>query len=652
MNLTQKSINYVKAISAEIITKANSGHTGIALGAATILFALFKDHLRFDTKGQNINRDRFVLSAGHGSALYYTILYAFGYDVDIADLEGFRKIGSVTAGHPEYNAIKGIEATTGPLGQGVANSVGLAIAAKQYKEFFNVQKFQIIDNKVYCFVGDGCLMEGVAQEALSLAGNLKLNNLIILYDYNKMTIDGKLTLANSEDIGKKYTAMGFKVIYVSNGNDYGQVTKAIEKAKNVKDRPVIVIFRTRIGFGSLREDDASIHGTPLTPDEFKVLKEKLGITTSMFIPNAVLKYCGLSKTKNDEHFEEWKKNLFLYKTTHPELFKTFEAFNQEGKVHFDKLLKQLSTETSISGRDANALFFNEVASKVPSMIGGSADLFASTKVYIKNGKVYSSEDYSGRNIYFGVREHAMASVSNGIALFDDLRVFNSTFLVFSQYMMPAIRLSAMMGLPVWYFFTHDSIYIGEDGPTHQPIEHLGQLRLIPNLTIFRPADPYELAEAYNFALSKKVPVVFILSRQSLPIINKEKPNNINKGAYVISSMENAKYAILASGSEVSTAIETQKTLAKEKIYTNVISVPSTTIFDAQSKNYTTGLLKQYANTFAIEASNDNFWYKYTKNVFGLNTFGMSGKGVEVAKAMKFDSKNFTNFIKNTVKVKK
>ncbi len=648
MNLTQKSINYIKAISAEIIANANSGHTGIALGAATILFALFKDHLRFDTTAQSINRDRFVLSAGHGSALLYTILYTFGFNINISDLESFRKVNSIAAGHPELDALRGIEATTGPLGQGVANSVGMAMAAKQHQQLFNVQKFQIIDNKIYCLVGDGCLMEGVAQEALSLAGNLKLNNLIVLYDYNKITIDGKLSLSNSEHIAKKYKAMGFKVIFVKNGNDYKQVTKAIKKAKKEKHKPVMVVFKTKIGFGSLRQDQASIHGTALTKQELKHLKEKLGITTNMFIPDAVLKYCRLSKTKNQDYFEEWKKNLFLYKTTHPELFKTFKNFNHEGKVNFDKLTKQISALPSISGREANFDLFNEVASKVPSMIGGSADLFASTKVYVKNGKNYTSNDYTGRNVYFGIREHAMAAVCNGIALFNNSRTFNSTFLVFSQYMMPSIRLSAMMNLPVWYFFTHDSIYVGEDGPTHQPIEQLGQLRLIPNLTVFRPADVFELAEAYNYALSKKVPVAFILSRQALPNINKQKPKQASKGAYLFSTVENAKHAILASGSEVSMAVQAQKTLKKEGVLLDVISVPSTTILN-QNQSYFNTLLKPYKTLFALEASNDNYWFKHTNNVFLVQNYGLSGKPSDVAKALKFDEKNLVAFIKNTLK---
>lgn len=649
MNLTEKSINYLKAISCEIITKAQSGHTGVALGAATILFALFKDHLRFDTKAQNINRDRFVLSAGHASALLYTTLYAFGYDIDLNDLENFRQVGSATPGHPEYDMIRGIEATTGPLGQGVANSVGLAMAMKHYQKLFNVQKFHIMDSKVYCFMGDGCLMEGVAQEAISLAGSLKLNNLILLYDYNKMTIDGRLEKSNMEDVGKKYSAMGYKIIYVSNGNDYNQVTKAIEKAKKSADKPVMVIFRTKIGFGSKREDQASIHGTALTEEEFAELKEKLGITTSMFIPNSVLKYCAQSKTRNDEYFEEWKTNLFLYQTTHPELYKHFENYAQQPKVNFDKVIKQVLLQEKVSGRDANKVLFNEVANKIPSLIGGSADLFASTKVYVDGGKDFESLDYAGRNIYFGVREHAMAGVSNGLALFDNSRVFNSTFLVFCQYMMPAIRLSAMMDLPVWYFFTHDSIYLGEDGPTHQPVEQLGQLRLIPNLHVFRPADVFEIAEAYNFALQTKGPVAFVLSRQNLPVISKQKNKNISKGAYLFSELAGAKIAVLATGSEVYLAVDAQKLLEKEGIKIDVISVPNLSLFERQNALYKTTMLKPYKTLFAVEASNDNSWYKLTQNVFAINTYGKSGKPNEVAKAMNFTAKDFAKFVKETLK---
>lgn len=649
MNLTQKSINYIQAISSEMIMKANSGHTGIALGASTILFALFKDHLKFDVLAENINRDRFVMSAGHGSALLYTLLYAFGFDVTIDDLENFRQIGSKTAGHPERNLIKGIETTTGPLGQGVANAVGLAIASSHWAKLFNVQKFQIFDNKVYCFVSDGDIMEGVAQESLSLAGSLKLKNLILLYDYNKVTIDGVLEKSNMEDVGKKYASMGFRVIYVSNGNEYHAVTRAIDKAKKEKNKPSIIIFRTKIGYQSKRENNPSIHGNALSDEEFTELKAKLGITTSMFIPNSILKYCRQSTTKNNEKFEEWKKNLFLYETTHPELHKMYVQYATEPKFQ-KNFYKLFSGVEQISGRDANKKILNEIATKIPNIIGGSADLATSTKVYIEKGKDMSREDYAGRNISFGVREHAMAGVCNGISLFANTRVFNSTFLVFSQYMMPSIRLASMMNLPIWYYFTHDSIFVGEDGPTHEPIEQIGQLRLIPNLTVFRPCDYVELCDLYSYALTNKNPCCFVLSRQDLPTLGAKMEGQAQNGAYLISPAKNkAKISFWASGSEVSLSIEAQKLLEKEDIDSEVVSVPCLNLFEKQRSQYKMQLLKNAEIKIAVEASNDNAWYKYCENFFGIERFGASGKGADVAKELGFNAKKLAVYAKNLIK---
>lgn len=651
MNLTQKSINYIGAISSEIVKEAGSGHTGIALGASTILFALFKDHYKFDTKAKNINRDRFVLSAGHASALYYTLLYTFGFDVTIDDLESFRNIGSKTPGHPEYKSIDGVEVSTGPLGQGVANAVGFSIASAHLGKLFNVQKFKIFDGKTYCFVGDGDLMEGVAQEALSVAGNLQLKNLIVLYDYNNNTIDGNLTKANSENIRQKYESMGFRVIYVRNGNDYKSVTKAISKAKRKQTKPTLIIFKTKIGFQSIREDDHTIHGAPLSDDEFESLKEKLGITTSMFIPNSVLKYCRQSKTRNIEKFDEWKSNLFIYEQTHPDLYKKLSTFDQEVKISKDKLLKLFNGTQNISGRAANSKILNEIACKIPNIIGGSADLFASTKTYIENGKDMSSDQMDARNIFFGIREHAMAAICNGISLYSNTRSFNSTFLSFSQYMLPSIRLSAMMQVPVWYYFTHDSIYIGQDGPTHQPIEQLGQLRLTPNLNVFRPADHVELVELYDYALSNKQPICFVLSRQNLPVVANSKICKAKNGAYVVSGAKtnDVQITFMAAGSEVSLAIEAQNTLEKQGISSKVISVPSTTLFEKQTNKYKQTLLKNAGVIVAVEASNDNYWYKYTQNVYNLSDFGMSGTPNDVAKKYGFTSKKLANYCKKLLK---
>ncbi len=643
MNLNQKALNYIQTVSAEMIKKANSGHTGVALGATTILYALFKDHYRFDIFGENINRDRLVLSAGHASALYYTLLYGFGFDYTIEDLENFRQVGSKTPGHPEVNPKLGIECSTGPLGQGVANAVGLAIASKRYAEIFNMQKFQIFDNKIYCFVGDGCLMEGVALEAISLAGSLNLNNLILLYDCNKITIDGKLDISNREDVVKKFKSQGFNVVVCKNGNDYNSVTKSIDKAKHFSTKPTIVIFHTKIGYNSDLEGQNTVHGKPLDDVQFENLKRKLGITTSMFIPNGVLKYLRQSTQKNNEYFEEWKKKLVLYETTHPELFKMLQTYSNEVKLQKDKLYKLFSEP--ISERDANHLILNEVSSKINCLVGGTADVSASTLVYIDNNKAINSDDFRSRNIHFGVREHAMGAICNGISLFNNSRSFCSTFLAFSNYMIPSIRMSALMNLPIWYFFTHDSIYIGEDGPTHQSIEQLGCLRMIPNLLVFRPCDCYELCDVYEIALERKNPCCFVLAKQVLPLFSVK--GKASYGAYVAMEEKEPMMTLMASGSEVEMAIEAKKALNIIGVTCQVVSVPCLELFEEQSKIYKNSILKGIV--VAIEASNDNSWFKYTQNVFNLSSFGTSGKGEEVAKYLGFTVNKLLRFCKSLIK---
>lgn len=640
MKLNQKAINYIQSISAEIIKKANSGHTGVSLGATHILYALFKDHYRFDVTGKNINRDRLILSAGHVSPLYYTLLYAFGFDYTIEDLENLRQVGSKTPGHPELNRSLGIECSTGPLGQGVANAVGMAIASKRCAQIFNVQKFQIFDNKIYCFVGDGCLMEGVALEAISLAGTLALDNLILLYDCNEITIDGSLNITNQEDVVKKFKAQGFNVIIVKNGNDYKSVTKAIGKAKKFTKKPTIIIFKTKIGFNSEMEGSNKIHGLPLSDHDFEALKKKLEITTSMFIPNAILKYLRVSTQINNDKFEEWKKNLVLYQTTHPELYKLLQTFTSQPKLQVEKLYKLFNEP--ISGRDANEILLNELASKFNCLIGGSADVSSSTKVSIQNSKAISSTDFRGKFINFGVREHSMGAICNGISLFTNSKTFCSTFLTFSNYMIPALRMSALMNLPVWYFFTHDSFYVGEDGPTHQPIEQIAQLRHIPNLFVFRPCDCYELCDLYIQGLSLKGPCCFLLSKQNLPLLSEK--GKAKFGAYVINEKKDAEITLVASGSEVEMAWNAKKILEKENIICQLVSAPCLELFDLQTNAYKNSVLKGLI--VSVEASNDSSWYKYTPNVFNVTNFGTSAKAEDVAKSLNFTTKKLVKYCKS------
>ncbi len=647
MKINQKCINTARVLSAEMINRAGSGHTGVALGAAPILYALFKDHYNFYSN-KYINRDRFVLSAGHASALYYAYLHMFGFEVSIDDLKNFRQINSKTPGHPEYNVTDGVETSTGPLGQGVANAVGLAIAQKSLAERFNAQKFNIIDNYTYCFAGDGCLMEGVAQEAISLAGNLKLNKLIILYDCNQITIDGKLDIANTENTKKKFKAMGWNVITVKNGNNYFCITKAIAKAKKSKTKPTIIIFKTQIGYGSVYAGSNLIHGRPLTTDELEKLKQNLGIEGNFTVDEDVKDYCFRAHRRAKVEYFKWEKQVVLYKNTHPDLCQQFFDYFNRPKLNLPKLCKGKLLE-NMSMREANHVVLNQVSKNLASFMGGTADVAPSTLAYIIEGGDFSSKNYRGKNIHYGVREHAMAAISNGISLYANSTTFCSTFLAFSNYALPAIRMSALMNIPVEYIFTHDTISVGEDGPTHQPIEQLTQLRSIPNFIVYRPADFNELMAVHSLAYENKKPCAFIITKQVLPTLNSSF-EGATCGAYVISEDENASVILFASGSEVSLALKAKEILNKENIYCVIVSVPSIEIFEKQPEKYKKSILKQeIKNRFCVEASNDYKWLQvFNGKLFGLNRFGASGKGKDVAKYLNYEAKDLAKFVKTNL----
>lgn len=607
----QKALNYLKAITAETVSNAGSGHTGTALGASSILFALFKDHYKFDVSDTDfLNRDRFVLSAGHASALYYTLLSMFGFDVSLQDLKNFRKYNAPTTGHPEFGSIGAVETTTGPLGQGVANAVGMAIAESFLEERFNAIGFPIINNYTYCFAGDGDLMEGVAQEACSIAGAYNLKKFIILYDSNDVTIDGHTNLASRENVAKKFKAMGFKVLFVKNGNSYSACTRAIAKAKKA-DKPCIIIFKTTIGIGTKQEGTSAMHAHPLSEEELKEFKEKLGVKESFFIPSDVRDLCMQSTIAGKLAHEKWNQDFAVYGTTHPDLYKKLVSFFDNKKIDFEKMFPNDKFE-NLSMRDINSLILNELSEKSPQIIGGTADLASSTKAYLKEGGDFVAGNKRGKNLHFGVREHAMGAICNGIALYEDFLPFDSTLLAFSNYMIPALRLRAMMNLPVLDIFTHDSVLIGEDGPTHQPIEQIGQLRSIRGLNVFRPCDSNELLAAYKFYLTERKPVSLVLAKQKIQPTGLSSFKNAGMGGYVLKSVSGkAKVVIYSTGSEIPLAVNVAKELDKLKIETSVVSMPCVSLFEEQSESYKSKVLQKDADLHvALEASNDAIWFKY------------------------------------------
>lgn len=656
MKLVNKAINYLKALSAETITNAKSGHLGVSLGASSILFALFKDHYNFDVSDTDfLNRDRFVLSAGHASALYYSLLSMFGFNVSLQDLKNFRSIGSKTPGHPEYRVTEGVEVSTGPLGQGVANAVGMAIAETVMEERFNTVGFDIINNYTYCFVGDGDLMEGVAQEAVSLAGNLKLNKLILLYDSNDVTIDGASSLSNRENVARKFYAMGWNVIRVVNGNSYSSCTRAIARAKK-SQKPTIIIFKTTIGIGTQKEGTSAVHGAVLSKEELAIFKENLKVKESFYIPGDVRELCMASTRRGKLNHEKWNQNLAMYSSTHPELYKSFVAFFDRKKINFERILKNIAKYDGQSLRKVNHYALNELAYQCPQLIGGTADLAPSTMAYIDNAGNFSSGYRRGKNIHYGIREHAMSAVANGIALYEDFITFDSTFLVFSNYSYPAIRMRSMMKLPVMSFFSHDSLAVGQDGPSHQPIEQLAQLRSIIGNAVYRPCDYKELVAGYYTCLKDYQPVVFALSRQDLPSISGSSYEGALMGGYFLENdAAKPEIVLVASGGEVDLALKVAKELRK-KYSVNVVSMPSIEVFEKQSNAYKNKIISKEAKlVLAIEASNDTKWYKVlgaNAAIFGIEEYQSSGNGEEVMAKAGFVTKNIVKYVENKLKEQK
>lgn len=651
--IVQKSINYLKSLVAETVSNAGSGHTGTALGASSILFALFKDHYLFDVSDTDfLNRDRFVMSAGHASALYYALLAMFGFDVSLQDLKDFRKYNSVTSGHPEFGTINAVETSTGPLGQGVANAVGMAIAESMMEEKFNAIGFPIINNYTYCFAGDGDLMEGVAQEACSLAGAYNLKRFILLYDCNEVTIDGSVNLTRRENVAKKFKAMGFNVIDVKRGNNYVCCSKAIAKAKK-SNKPSIIIFHTTIGIGTEKEGTSAVHGHPMKKDELLAFKEKLGVKESFFIPNDVREFCMETTINGKLAHEKWNQDLAVYGTTHPDLYKKLLSFFEVKKIDFEKIAS-LDKLKDLSMRDMNSVVLNELGEKLNQMVGGTADVAPSTKAYLTNGGDFLAGNKRGRNLHFGVREHAMAAICNGISLYEDFLPFDVTFLSFSNYMLPALRMRAMMKLPVLDLLTHDSVIVGEDGPTHQPIEQIASLRAIKGLNVFRPCDANELLAAYKTFIEERVPLSLVLAKQKIAKNNLSTFKNACLGGYILKpAKKQAEVVIMASGSEVPLALNVAKELEKS-FDVSVVSMPCFEIFEKQSESYKEKVLQKHAKLkVAIEASSDTIWFKYLNEndvCVQVEDYMHSGDGELVYQKAGFTVKQIIKRISKKLKV--
>lgn len=652
MEKIQKSINYLKSLTAETISNANSGHTGSALGASTMMFSLFKDHLMFNPKDPKfLNRDRVVLSAGHTSAMFYSLLHMFGYDLSMDDLKKFRTYGSKTPGHPEYGIVPGAETTSGPLGQGIANAVGMAIAETFFAAKFNTKDIKLFDHYTYCYTGDGCIMEGVGMEACAIAGTLGLNKLVLLYDDNEITIDGARELSNKEDTARKFEAMGWNVVHTKNGLDYNACTKILNKVKHSK-KPTLVIFETVIGVGTSKAGTSKVHAYPLPAEELKTFKESLEAPESFFIPEDVYELCNQSVKRNLKQIEKWNAKLSAYKTKYPELYKELSNVGNVKKINYEKILKALQKQPALAGRDIASLILNAVSSVYTELVGGTADVAASTKAFINNGGSYSSQNHLGRNIHFGIREHAMGSICNGITLYLGTPTFDSTFLAFSNYLTPATKMRSLMNIPVLSIYTHDSVDVGQDGPTHQPIEQIGQLRRFLNYNVFRPATKAEAVAAFKVFFESQKPTALIASKSKLLDIESSSIEAAEQGAYTIfETKTKPTIEIIATGREVALAVDVAQNL--EKYGVRVISMPSENVFDAQPKTYKNKVrLKDARLRVVIEASNDPIWYKYVGEnglILNVTNYLSSGSSADCYQKAGYTTANVLKQIEKNLK---
>ncbi|MCL1843490.1 MAG: transketolase [Defluviitaleaceae bacterium] len=650
--VNQNTVNTLRFLSAEAVQAANSGHPGLPLGAAPMVTALWGGVMKHNPKNPKWpNRDRFVLSAGHGSSLLYSLLHVFGYGVTINDLKNFRQWDSKTPGHPEFGHTPGIEITTGPLGQGIANAVGFAWAESHLAATFNKPDAKIVDHYTYALCGDGCLQEGVAAEAVSLAGTLKLGKLILLYDSNDITIEGSTEISFTEDVGKRFEAYGWDVQKVADGNDLAAITAALEKAKTT-DKPSLIEIKTVIGYGAPKQGTAAVHGSPLGAEGIAGTKKTLGWPheESFVVPGDVQTASAEWMGTAESWENDWNSLVAKYKSSYPNDWKQWEIWHDAKlPVDLDNMEEFWQYEGNIATRASSEVVLNKLSKIVPNLIGGSADLAPSTLTIMKDRKSYSANNPSGSNLHFGIREHAMTAIANAFAAYGGLRPYVSGFFVFSDYMKPAMRLSALMKLPVVYIMTHDSIGVGEDGPTHQPVEQLASLRSIPGFTVFRPCDTKETAAAWAYALNKTDgPTALVLTRQNLPLLQ-ETPGNSSKscaykGAYILKESLNPKTGqpdilLMASGSEVELIYNALPILAEAGIHARVISVPSMDVFDEQSGDYKESIMpKSVRARLAVEAASTFGWHKYTGldgDVIGIDTFGASAPAPSLFKSFGF-----------------
>ncbi len=656
-NIDQLSINTIRFLAVDAVQKANAGHPGLPMGCAPIAYLLYKNEMKHNPQNPKwLNRDRFILSAGHGCMLLYSILHLCGYDISIDDLKSFRQWDSITPGHPEFVLTAGVESTTGPLGQGFANAIGMAIAQEYLAAMFNKDDMKILDHYIYGICSDGDLMEGVSHEAASIAGHLKLGKVIFFYDDNNITIEGSTSLTFSEDIQKRFESYNWQTLHINDVNDLEQIDKAIKDAKGETDKPTLIITKTHIGYGSPnKQDTAAAHGSPLGEEEVKLTKKKLKWTEdkTFFIPDEVAEHFSDVKTKGRKIEDAWNKLFYDYKSKYPAEAEQFLKImnNEFGDEWKSKLPSFSDVSENIATRSASGKVINSIEKELPTFIGGSADLAPSTNTLMKDETDFSATDRSGRNFHFGIREHGMASILNGMAIYGGIIPYGATFLIFSDYLRPAIRLGAISGIKVIYVFTHDSIGLGEDGPTHQPIEHLAAIRAIPKVVVIRPADANETVEAWKAALEHKgSPVALMLTRQKIPVLDRSvlsPAENLNKGAYVIKDCDGEPQMILmATGSEVSITIEAADKLNEKGIKTRVVSFPSWELFEKQSEEYKKEVLPSKIKArVSVEAGIAQGWDKYVGDYgesISVDKFGASAP-------FKIIFENYGFSVKNIIK---
>ncbi len=658
--LQDRSINTIRFLSADAVQRANSGHPGMPMGAAAMAYALWTRHLRFNPNNPEWwDRDRFVLSGGHGSMLLYSLLYLTGYDLSIEDIMDFRQLGCKTPGHPENFCTPGVEVTTGPLGQGLANAVGMAIAEAHLAAIFNQPNHIIVDHHIYAIVTDGDLMEGLSSEAASLAGHLRLGKLILLYDDNRISIDGSTDLTFSEDQGARFEALGWHIQHVGDGNDVEAVDKAIGKAKQ-DSRPSLILCRTHIGYGlPKKQDTAKAHGEPAGEEELAGAKEKLGwpIEPKFFVPDDVLEFYRKVGESGAKKEEEWKKRFAAYRSIYPDLAADLERrMNRDLTTGWDSNLPSFNPKDGpLATRTASGKTINALALKLPELIGGSADLTPSNKTWIDGSPSFQKESPTGKNIHYGVREHTMGAAVNGMAAHGGVIPFSGTFLMFSDYMRPAIRLSALSRHRSIWVFTHDSIGVGEDGPTHQPVEHLASLRAIPDLVVIRPADANEVVEAWKIAIERSQgPTLMALTRQNVPVLNRNtysSASGLKKGAYVLADLGGEPEIILmASGSEVSLIVEAGERLQSDGVGVRLVSFPSWELFEYQSQEYRDSvIIPNVKARLAVEAGVSQGWHKWVGNygdVLAIDKFGRSAPSEVVFEAYGFTVENVIEKARN------